>query len=85
MKGSGLREVDLTNAFARFVRRKLADRHPLTWPPATEELCESLETFLPLECIFNAIALSLNDKWPINENGIFNLPKDLTHKISSLA
>ncbi len=85
LKGHGLREVDLTKAFARLVRRKLADRHPLNWPPTTEELCESLETFLPLECIFNAIALSLNDKCPINENGIVNVPKDLNHKISSLA
>ena len=85
LKGHGLREVDLTKAFARLVRRKLADRHPLTWPSTTKELCESLETFLPLECIFNGIALSLNDKWPINENGIVNMPKDLNHKISSLA
>ena len=85
LKGHGLREFDLTKAFARLVRRKLANRHPLTWPPTTEELCESLETFFPLECIFNAIALSLNDKWPINENGIVSVPKDLNHKISSLA
>ena len=34
---------------------------------------------------FNAIALSLKDKWPINENLIVSVPKDLNHKISSLA
>ena len=44
-----------------------------------------METFLPLECILSAITLSLNDKWPTNENGIVNVPKDLNHKISSLA
>ncbi len=84
LKGYVLREVDLTKAFARLVTRNLADRHPLNWPQTSEELCESFETFLPLECIFNAIALSLNDNWPINNNGMVSVAKNLSHKILNL-
>ena len=62
LKGHGLREDDICKAFSNLVRRKLADKAELKWPPTPEELISNLEKSKPISCIYNAISWSVNPK-----------------------
>ena len=60
MKGAGLRDDDLTKAFARLVRRKLKASELQSWLISPEELLHRLDAAGPLTFIFNAIAWTVN-------------------------
>ncbi len=60
MKGAGLRDDDLTKAFARLVRRKLKASELQSWPIFPEELLHLLDDAGPLTIMFNAIAWTPN-------------------------
>ena len=59
LEGSGLRDSDLTKAFARMVIRKLVSQSKtMKWPISAEELIKQLGNWGPLKCIYNALAWS---------------------------
>ena len=60
LKGHGMREDDLTKAFARLVQRKLEDKDKIEWPPTPNQMFKCIETLTPLSCNFNAISWSIN-------------------------
>ena len=60
MKRAGLRDDDLTKAFARLVRGKLKASELQSWPISPEELLHRLDDAGPLTFIFNAIAWTVN-------------------------
>ena len=68
-KGAGLRDDDLTNAFARLVRRKLKASELRSWPISPEELLHRLDDAEPLTFIFNAIAWTVNPAFAKNHFG----------------
>eukprot|EP00794_Sanderia_malayensis_P016352 gene16352-17996_t len=85
LKGHGLREDDLTRAFARLVRRKLESKQPFNWPPTPDKLSKALENFTPLPCIFNAIAWSVSPNAPKNDFGLVTVGKSYVQKISAIS
>jgi len=60
MKGAGLRDDDLTKAFARLVHRKLKVSELQSWPISPEELLHRLDDAGPLTFIFHAISWTVN-------------------------
>ena len=69
MKGAGLRDDDLTKAFARLVRRKLKASELQSWPISPEELLHRLDDAGPLTFIFNAIVWTVNPAFAKNHFG----------------
>ena len=69
MRGAGLKDDDLTKAFARLVRRKLKGSEAVSWPVTPEELLERLDSAGPLVHIYNAIAWTVNPRATRNEFG----------------
>ena len=69
LKGHGLLEDDIINAFANLVRRKADNLNEMKWPPRPEEFLEIIEKSTPLVCIYNAIAWSINPRKVKNRNG----------------
>lgn len=69
IQGHGLREADLTKAFSRLIRRKISDRQAIKWPLEADELFSLFDSYRPLQCIYNAIAWSINPRRSVNPNG----------------
>jgi len=69
MKGAGLRDDDLTKAFARLVRRKLKASALQSWPISPQELLHRLDDAGPLTFIFNAVAWTVNPAFAKNHFG----------------
>ena len=69
LKGHGLCDDDIAKAFSNLVRRKLANRDDLKWPPTPEQFLSSLKSTAPLPCIYNAIVWSVNPRREVNLNG----------------
>ena len=75
-----MREDDLTKAFARLVQRKLEGKDQLEWPPTTDQECKSIESLIPLSCIFNAIAWSINPNKVKDFHGLVKVGKNMSKK-----
>ena len=85
MKGHGMREDDLTKAFARLVQRKLESKDQLEWPPTPDQVCKSIENLIPLSCIFNAIAWSINPNKGKDHHGLVKVGKRHVEKVTALS
>ena len=69
LKGAGLRDDDLTKAFANMIRRKLKKESREEWPITVEELISRIDTSRPMTCLYNAIAWTVNPQSAKNEKG----------------
>ncbi len=85
MKGHGMREDDLTKAFSRLIRRKLEGKDKLEWPPTPDQVSNSIENMLPLSCIFNAVAWSINPNKGKDNHGLVKVGKRHVEKITALS
>ncbi len=85
MKGHGMREDDLTKGFARLVQRKLEGKNQLEWPPSPDQVCKSIENLIPLSCIFNAIAWSINSNKGKDHHGLVKVGKRQVEKVTALS
>ena len=70
LKGCGLRDVDLSKAFGRMIRRKLTDRtsSESSWPKTPDELLSLLDQGVLPE-LYNALFYSMHENGKINEYG----------------
>ena len=67
--GAGLKDHELTKAFARMVNRKLGSQmKEVEWPITADKLLKELEMSGPLQCIYNALAWSKNPSAELNEH-----------------
>lgn len=86
LKGSGLRDDDLTKAFASMIRRKLAKQSYEEWPMTAEELIARLDSSGPMTCIYNAIAWTVNPQSTKNDKGyVLSSSTSSAQKIWSVA
>ena len=68
--GCGLRDSEITLAFAQMVHRKLkANETKQEFPISIEKLIDQLDSYEPMKELFNAIALSTNPSMKINTEG----------------
>lgn len=72
--GSGLRDRDLTRAFAKMLRKKVTRNREQLWPISPDELIEQLECRGPFQNIYNVIAWSLHPDRVTNEHGYVVTP-----------
>ena len=73
MKGSGLRDADLTKAFAKMLQKKVTRNKGQIWPISPDELIDQLDPG-PFQNIYNAIAWSLYPDRVTNEHGYVVTP-----------
>ena len=86
LKGAGLRDDDLTKAFANMIRRKLRQEAHEEWPITAEELIAKLDSSGPMACIYNAIAWTLNPNATKNNKGyVSTSSSNLAQKVWSVA
>ena len=69
LKGAGLRDDDLTKAFANMIRRKLKKQSSEEWPITAEELITRLDSSGPMTYLYNAIAWTVIPQSPKNDKG----------------
>ena len=65
IEGHGLRDSDLTKAFAWLFHRKVSQRQAVKWPMEPHELFSQLDSHKPLQCI----CWSVNSRRPTNALG----------------
>ena len=86
IEGHGLRESDLTKAFARLICRKVSQRQAVKWSIEAHELFSQLDSHKPLQCIYNAICWSINPRRPTNALEYVTVPwKAEAEKISAVS
>jgi len=85
MQGHGLREEDLTEVFSRFVRCKIFQRQSIKWLLDAYELCRLLDSYRPLQCIYNAIAWLINQRKSVDANGYVKATKVEAEKLSAIS
>ena len=74
LEGNGIRDEELTRAFAKMVQKKLKKKIKQKWPLTPEELIESLESNGPFKELFNVIAWSLHPERTLNKYGFVTTP-----------
>ena len=85
-KGAGLRDDDLTKAFARLVHRKLKASELQSWPISPEEFLHRLDDAGPLTFISNAIAWTVDPAFAKNHFGYAKMSSaSLSEKIWAIA
>ena len=75
LKRCGLRDNDLTQAFAKMMRKKIP-KSKEKWLLSAEELIKSLDSTGPFQHIYNAIAWSLHPESTPNEHGYVKAPSE---------
>lgn len=86
LKGAGLRDDDLTKAFANMIRRKLKKQSSDEWPITPEELVARLDSSGPMTSLYNAIAWTVNPQSPKNDKGyVLTTSTSSAQKIWSVA
>ena len=72
--GAGLRDKEITLAFAKMINRKLKVSRTLKiFPLSAKNLMKELDKYDPVKEIFNAITLSCKQTVPINDFGYTSL------------
>ena len=69
LKGGGLRDDDLTKAFAKMIRRKMSKETCDDWPMTANELIARLDTSGPMTYLYNATAWTVNPQSTNNDKG----------------
>lgn len=86
LKGAGLRDDDVTRAFANMLRRRLVTETKQAWPITAEELIAKLNKCGPVDVLYNAIAWSINPNATKNESGyVVTSSKSLARKVWSVS
>ena len=68
--GAGLKDAEITVAFARMINRKITARETkMEFPVSLDALIEKLETYNPIKEIFNVILYSVDPRWEENVGG----------------
>jgi len=83
MQGHRLREEDLTKAFSRLVRRKISQRQSIKWPLDADELFSLLNSYRPLQYIYNA--WSINQRKSGDASGYVKASKVEAEKLSAIS
>ena len=68
--GAGLRDAEITVAFARMINRKIKARETkMEFPVSLDTLIKILDTYNPVKEIFNVISYSVDPRWKENVEG----------------
>ena len=92
IRGAGLRDDDITKAFARMILRKIArkknchdDEGAAPVHVSFENLTEQLDEHEPMPEIYNAISMSINPFCKKNDHGFAVIPPSQATKVWSIA
>ena len=92
IRGAGLRDDNITKAFARMVHRKITrkkscddDKSAAHVHASFENLVGQLDEHEPMQEIYNAIAMSLNPSFKKNDHGFVVIPSSQATKVWSIA
>ena len=90
IRGDGLRDDDITKAFAQMIHRKIerkksCDDDQRTSHVSFENLVDQLDEYEPVKEIYNVIAMSLNPSCKKNDHGFAVIPPLQANKVWSIS